>query len=250
MVVVFVCLAMALPAISQEEMPDKMPMFTVTIQENVKPGMMTEYLESTKKWIEMIKSENIGLNFFAFRDMESNVHYGVPISSMAEIDDKSKLWSKAVDLLRKSDWGKKRQAAINWSRYDMWVWSPQLSYQPANPEINPQEMLHSGWANVRVSHTNEGKFNELMAKVKATYEKRGVGRGYSVYRNIIGQNGPLYVIVWGAKDPADMFKYETETWQKLGAEMKPLMDELMDLAEEAVEGRGWIMPELSLMPAM
>ena len=238
-------LAISLPAVAQE---GPMPPYTAMHVENVKPGMIEEYMEGTKKWIEAIKKEGIGLYFFCFRDLEGNYHYGVPYSKWADVDELQEKWGKAAALLRGSEWGRKRQAAINWSRYESWFYAAHLSYMPKEPSENPMELMYSGWANVRVSHTNEGKFNEMMAEVKAVHEKHGAARSYSVHRNILGANGPLYVIVWAAKDPADMFDYE-KTWrEKMGADIMPLMNQIMDITEEMQEGNGWIVPELTLMP--
>lgn len=238
-------LAISLPIVAQE---GPMPPYTAMHVENVKPGMIDEYVEGTKKWIEAIKKEGIGLFFFCFRDKEGNYHYGVPYSKWADVDELQEKWGKAAAILRNTDWGRKRQAAINWSRYESWFHAAHLSYMPKEPSENPMELMYSGWANVRVSHTNESKFNELMLQLKGVYEEYGITRGYNVYRNILGVNGPFYVIVWSAKDPADMYKWQQESWAKLGEATKPIFDQLMDIAEEMQEGNGWVMPELSLMP--
>ena len=178
------------PVLAQEdEGMMQMPRFSVNVAEHVKPGMMDEYVEATKKWIEMIKGEGMNMMFFGFADRASNMHYAVPINSMAEIDSKAQEWGKAVGMMRGTDWGAIRQKCIEWTQYTIWMWAQDASYMPAEPELSDMEMLYMKWADIRVSHQNEAKFVELLGKIKAVYAKHNIGRSYNVYRNIIGLPG-------------------------------------------------------------
>jgi hypothetical protein len=221
------------------------PLFVSLNEEKVHPGLMADYLEGTKLWIAEIEKAEIPLNFFAFRDGENGFHYGVTLKSLGEMDGLSLHWKKAVKILRSTDWGRKRQAAIASSRYTIWMSGPELSYTPENPDITDSEMQYMESIDIKVSHANEYAFYVAMIKLKALHKAKGIQRGYDVYRNIIGEEGPLYTVVVGGKDPAEYFQNEMKIYKLLGEEGMEFYSNLMKLVDSYTHDSAWMQSELS-----
>lgn len=241
-----VCLAVSVPSFAQEDMPE-MPQFSVIMAETVAPEMTAEYEEGTKKLMEVLKANNVPFPVWAWQESNGTYNYNVPVKNFASIDEFSGHWAKAVAELRKSDWGKKRQAAIQSTKYTIWYNATHLSFMPENPELADNEIMYFQVLTFRVSHSKENAFNEVMMKMAAWSKDIGYRRPYSIHRNIIGEEGPVYVVVMPSKDPADHYNAMVSFMEKHGEAFAPLKTEMDRTVVSATEAFGWMRMDLSLM---
>ena len=154
--------------------------------------------------------------------------------------------NKALESFHSTELGQKRQATIRWSKYSVWFRSSQLSYEPANPNAPPNNMIYFVWKHIQLYAGTESRLLEVATKFKRIFQKHDIGRGYGVFCNIIGYKRPWYTVVFAGEEPGEFYKWQQEMEQNLGSELKPILDKLYDITEKITEGSGWTIPELSL----
>jgi hypothetical protein len=222
------------------------PVILFAMEEKIKPGRMQEYIEYSRKWFDIIKDLNMGLSFSAFGDQNGYLDYNQRINGPDDIGVKIEAWTKARELLFNTPWGKKRLKVVEWYKYSVWQRLPELSYDPAQANPNPNQLTYFMWKNIRVNALHENSFMQTGARIRMLFEKNDIERGYSVFRNFIGYESPIYSVIFAGKDPGEFCEWQQHTWSKLAAELQPLLDQLADSIGETIEFRAWAMPELSL----
>ncbi|MGB2763407.1 MAG: hypothetical protein WBC02_09400 [Candidatus Aminicenantaceae bacterium] len=231
-------------AFFQDKEPPNVPTFVLSLEDAVKPGMIDEYIQTTKEWIELLKNKKVNTTFNTFLESNGIVNYLEPMFSMSDMD-KSAL-NEALESFHRTELGQKRQSTIRWSKYSVWSPSSQLSYNPVNPDALPNNMPYFVWKHIQLRTGNESTFIDVATKFKEILQKHSVGRGYGVFCNIIGYERPWYTVIFAGKDPGELYKWQQEIEQELGSELKPILDKLYDITEQITEGSGWTIPELSL----
>jgi hypothetical protein len=235
-------------ATAQEEAKPEKPGVTYIMhyEETVHPAHMMEYIEGTQKWIEAIKEAGIDLQFYADAHL-NKFGYMLPYSDFSQMNEIAGKWHQAVGLLRQSEWGQARQAAIKSSIYSIWMHDPELSYwpegstgpSPATPFIDVFE--------ARTTHADEMNFRKQLAEWKKAEVTQEWSKGYNVYRNIIGAKGPSYVIVSFGESPSKYFAHGEKVWME---HQEELMKMRMNMGKYMVEMKqyySWMRPDLSLM---
>lgn len=222
-------------------------MWYVLQEEHVNPGMTEEYESATKAWIAAMDAAQSPLYFFAMKDQNGTYTYVVMINNFAEIDTLMGHWGQATRLMEPTAAANRRKA-VQWSRYTIWLGMPQLSYNPATPALSMDDAKYFESADIKVRPDKEGEFLAAVGKLKGIYAKHGIDRGWEIYRGIVGVQGPVYAVVWSGKDPADVWNWYKGLKPEFGADIMPVMNEIADLMESEVEGRGWAKPELSRFP--
>lgn len=220
------------------------PTLVLSLEDAVKPGMIDEYIQTTKKWIERLKKKKVNTSFNTFLESNGIVNYLEPIFSMSEVNQRA--LNKDLESFHRTELGQRRQSTIHWSKYSVWTRSSHLSYKPVNPNPPPNNMLYFVWKHIQLRPGSENTFIDVATKFKEIFQKHSVGRGYSVFCNIIGYERPWYTVVFPGKDPGELSKWQQLMEQELGSELKPILDKLYDNTEQITEGSGWAIPELSL----
>jgi hypothetical protein len=231
-------------AFLQDKETHNVPTFVLSLEDAVKPGMIDEYIQTTKKWIELLKKKKVSTSFNTFLESNGIVNYLEPMFSMSEVNQRA--LNKDLESFHRTELGQKRQSTIHWSKYSVWSRSSQLSYKPVNPNPPPNNMIYFVWKHIQLRAGNESTFMDVAAKFKEIFQKHSVGRGYGVFCNIIGYERPWYTVVFPGKDPSELYKWQQVMEQELGSELKPILDKLYDITEQITEGSGWTIPELSL----
>ena len=231
-------------AFLQNKEPPNVQYLVLSLEDAVKPGMIDEYIQTTKEWIKLLKNKEVKTSFNTFSESNGIVNYLEPMFSMSDMDKRA--LNDALESFHRTELGQKRQSTIRWSKYSVWSRSSQLSYNPVNPDASTNNMPYFVWKHIKLHAGNESTFIEIATKFKEIFQKHRVGRGYGVFCNIIGYERPWYTVIFPGKDPGELYKWQQEMEQELGSELKPILDKLYDITEQITEGSGWTIPELSL----
>jgi hypothetical protein len=223
--------------------PPGAPGYVLSREERFATGARQDYVEGTRKWIEAMRGSEIGLTFSTFADTDGNVEYNVPVARLDDVGLALRAWATAEDLLGHGEWARKRQAALQWSRYSLWWQSPDLTYRPPKP--GPGDRRYFVWKNLRLRPANEQAFLEAAERIRALLSEAPLDRALGVFRAVSGPEGPLYTVVIPGRDPGELTAWQEAAWKQLRARERPLIDGLCGAIEEVSEGRGWDMPELS-----
>ncbi len=239
--------AWASKAIEEEKKVSTIISFWITDQ--VKPGMREVYVETTKRWIAEMKSEGITMNFNCFRDMHGNFEYGSREYKLEEIGELLELWNQAKALMEASEWGRRRKEAIVSSKFTIWHTDLELSYyRLTSPELPPGQATFFEYFSFRVSPANESDFIIALEGIKGLCEKNGIGRPYTVFRNLVGDAGPFFTVVFPARDPGDSQNFKERLKQTLGKEFDSLVQAMLSSSEEVTASQGWTESDLSMQP--
>lgn len=229
--------------LQDKELPN-VPSLVLSLEDAVKPGMIGEYIQTTKEWIELLKNKKVKTTFNTFLESNGIVNYLEPMFSMSDMDQRA--LNEALESFHRTELSQKRQSTIRWSKYSVWFRSSQLSYKPVNPDTSTNKMPYFVWKHIQLRAGNENTFIDVATKFKEIFQKYSVGRGQGVFCNIIGYERRWYTVIFAGKDPGELFKWQQEMEQELGSELKPILDKLYDITEKITEGSGWTIPELSL----
>ena len=221
-------------------------MFLFTLEEKVRPGCMEEYKDTTKKWINLIRELKVGIRFSAFDGGDGYMDFNQRISGISDLGPKLAAWGMVQEALLATEWGKKRLNTIEWSRYSVWERSAELSYKPLDPNPDPKQLMYFIWKDVRVRAEKEKEFLEIGREIRDFFDERKVERGYNVFRNLIGHEGPLYTVIFAGKDADDADAFLKEAGRRFALDLLPHFPRIMPLVEKTSDFRGWEMPELSL----
>ncbi|RPH37883.1 hypothetical protein EHM92_01530 [bacterium] len=208
---------------------------------------MEEYTEYTKKLIDLIRELNVGIAFSAFGSESGCMDYNQRITGPCDFGPKLEAWDTVHAALLKIEWGKKRLNSVEWSRYSVWERSGELSYEPAHPEPDQSRPTYFVWKNLRLRAEKEKDFIETGRQVRAFLEKKNIERGYNVFRNLIGYEGPLYTVIFPGRDPVESQAWLQQTGRNLAFGLLPFLPQLMASVEQTADFEGRAMPELSLV---
>jgi hypothetical protein len=193
-----------------------------------------------------MKKQGIALTFNCFSDMKGGFEYGSREYDPDEIGDLLKILGRAAAILDSSEWGRERKKAIISTKYTIWKLDPTLSYRPTKPELAGDEIKFFEWFNFHLSLDKEEEFVTRLAETKRLCEEKGVGRPYSVFRNVAGEAGPLYTIVIPARDPGDSHDFKERVKKLLGGEYELFPSALLSTVATVDADGGWAIPELSM----
>ena len=121
----------------------------------------------------------------------------------------------------------------------------ELSYEPENPRLKPEEVkyVHYGFY-----YALPGKETELEAIAKGfadLYAEKGIDSGWSIYQRITGPEMPLYVVAHAAKSEADYYANRERIREQLGEEAKKLGAKVGATVRRMEFKEGHLRPDLS-----
>jgi len=221
----------------------KSPVYMMSLEDAVRPGMMDQYMQATGEWIALLKKEKVPASFSAFLESDGIVNY---LETMVPASDPASTAPiESLARFHQTESGRKRQSAVRWSRYSVWIRSERLSCAPENPDAPPGTLPYFVWKHIRVCPGRESAFEDAAAAFREIFRKKGVRRGYGVFRNIIGYERPWYTVIFAGTDPGDLYAWQIKMKQELGSQAGPVLERIHAVAERITDGSGWTVPELS-----
>jgi hypothetical protein len=227
-------------------MSNPSPVFLFTLEEKVRPGCFEEYAECTGKLIDLIRGLDAKLTFSAFGSETGQIEYNQRINSPCDFGPMLDAWGKVHDASLEMEWGRRRLNAVEWRRFSVWERMPDLSYDPVHPEPDPAQLSYYLWKNVRVRVEKERELVQTARQIRTYLEKKNIERGYSVFRNRIGYEGPLYTIILAGQDADESMAWLQQTGRNLAFGLLPFLPQLMASVEQMTDFQGRAIPELSL----
>jgi hypothetical protein len=222
------------------------PVLIFVLEEGIRPGGQKDYLEGTRKWVELIQELDPTLTFTAFGDEETFVEFNERLADFDAIGPAVESWLRFFEAAAETEWGRKRAAAVEWSRMSVWEQSAELSYVPAHPEPSPKDLNAWLWRIARVRADGEEGLIKAGSAVKALFEKAGLERGYAVFRNVVGGEGPAYSVILSGRDQAEIASWIARTTSRLAPDLVPLLRRLESGMEEHSDFKARTLTDLSL----
>lgn len=217
-------------------------------EDMVNVGKSEEYRNAGKGLAELVAESNFpDMAFSAFQLDDYTFMYASPIENMARLDEPP--WGKISEKVGK-DRFESAMAAFD-GTYDthrdfIAVFHPDLSYKPE--QVQEEGNNYRRWMYMYYNQINQEKVMEMVKEWKKLYEDHGIERGYSIFTNGFGHEGPVIVVHSWGKSPSDYDMMMEKRNEKFGDKGSELWGRTEKLAYRIDNKSGWFVPELSYMP--
>ncbi|MHA6280258.1 hypothetical protein ACXYMT_08760 [Salinimicrobium sp. CAU 1759] len=219
-------------------------------EDQVKPGLVEEYADHSKKLVAMAKENNFEGMGWNVAQMDDGTFL-----SITPIEDFEHLQSLSfASLQEKVGQENFSQLMSGFNKYYDYhgdyitILDNDLSYMPSGEGIVQDGKDFRKWHFMKVTAENDSKMREKLKELKDLYGKKNSKMHYRVYRSGFGQMGNNYVAVLSAKDAQDYARLSAENNQILGEEGKQKFQEIMDLVTEYRNTQGRMRPDLAYIP--
>ena len=219
-------------------------------EDRVKPGLVQEYEEHSKKLVQMAKENGFNEMGWNVAQMDDGTFL-----SVTPIDDFAHLQSLSFQSLQENVGQEKFNDFMNGFNkfYDehgdyIVVLDNNLSYLPAREEdLSGKD--YRKWHFMQVSAENVPKMRQKLVELKDLYAQKNSKMHYRLYRTGFGKMGNHYVAVIAAKDAQDYARLSAENEKVIGEEGKQKFRELFDLVSNYRSTTGRMRPDLAYIPA-
>lgn len=106
----------------------------------------------------------------------------------------------------------------------VWAIRPDLSYLPTTPRVAEAEQGFARIAFIYVRPDQALPFEAALRDAGALWKKHAIADARTIAQLVIGDDGPIYAVIIGAKDEADFYVSNAKATQKMGAEWQAYLD--------------------------
>lgn len=222
-------LVVALPLAAQEEEPA--PQMILVHQETVKPPMLEQYVESSKRFFALVEANRETMPTFqasAFQTDEYEFVFALPLESFAQMDT---LMGEFMGMEAKGDeaWEKTMRtgaaATVETDEYIV-LQRPDLSYQPAEPRVAPEEASAYRWDFYYLQPEAAREAEAIARDAAALYREKGIRDAFLVFQAVLGSDMPFLVVSMPGKSPADIEGRLAEIQETLGDAWAPIQSRI------------------------
>lgn len=220
-------------------------------EDQVKPGLVEEYADHSRKLVEMAKENNFEGMGWNVAQMDDGTFLSItPVKDFAHLQSLS--FSSLQEKVGEENFSQLmngfNQYYDNHGDY-ISILDNNLSYMPTGEGVVQPGKDFRKWHFMKVAAENDSKMREKLMELKDIYAKNNSKMHYRIYRSGFGQMGNNYVAVFSAKDAEDYAEISAENEKVLGEEGKQKFKEIMDLVLEYRNIQGRMRPDLAYAPA-
>lgn len=249
-VAVALALAFVLPLAAQEE---PAPQMFLVHQEVVEPAMLEEYVQTSKDFFALVAANRETMPTFyaqAVQTEEYEFVYVMPLANFAQMDTLMGEFM-AMAASGNQEWQKAMEAGAGTTRHfdeHVVLYRPDLSYQPAEPRVQPEEVAAWRWDYYYLKPEKAQDAEAIAKDVAALYREKGIQDGYDIFQGLLGDDLPFLVVSTPGKDQADIESRFGQTAAKLGDAWAPIQQRIHDAVRSYTSKYAWARPDLGLAP--
>ena len=243
-------LALVAPLAAQE---GPAPQMILVHQETVEPAMLEQYVQTSKDFFALVAANRETMPTFqveAFQTDEYEFVYAMPLANFAQMDVLMGEFM-AMEASGNEEWQQAMQAGAGTTRkFDEYVvvYRTDLSYQPAEPRIKPEEIAAYRWDFYYLKSDKAQDAEALAKDVAALYREKGIQDGFAIFQAALGADLPYLVVSIPGKSPADIESRRGEIAAKLGDAWGPFQKRINEVTRSYTSKYAWARPDLSLVP--
>ncbi len=234
-----------------DEKPQVRGQMYMVYVDQVKPAMMGDYEDATKYMVKELEAYEIDphhVNFKAMSGPEIGYLFVMPIENFAAVDEMQKHWRAAVEKIGIDKW--KEMAAASDAAVDSreilyTVHRPDLSYQPKDPHVDPDDVKYVSYDFYYCTPGKEEALEAVAKKYIELYRKNDLESGWNVYESITGADLPLYVVEFCGSSKGDFVIHDERNKTILGEAGERLDREAMACVRRLEQKEAWLRPDLS-----
>jgi hypothetical protein len=234
---------------AQAEEP-KAPLYIVE-DTVVKPSKISEYEVHVKMAIELFKKYDYP--YPVYNCTTDDFHY-ISIFPLKNYADMENTYKATGELAKKAgeEWQamiKSADGTLEYSKYFMLRYIPQLSYIPEEPRLKPEESSFMQWEFFYVLPGKEMAFVEFCKKLVALYKEKNIQDGWELYSGSIGTETPLFIVLLKGKNRIDYYSNWEKILEILGEEgLKLFMEDITPLLRKFEYKTVKVRPDITYIP--
>jgi len=225
--------------------------FWFLMEDHVKPSMVEEYEAAMKEYMAFLRENDFSYPVEILQSSDLHYYYNINIKpEMAELDNIEAAFKKVIDADpdRFKEILSKFENTWFYSNTMCYYLEPDLCYIPEEPEYGEDNMPYQQVWFCRVMFNRTDEFNELLKEFYALSKEKGIKYPTYIYRGHIGTKDGTYLIVSPAKNPADLWEADQETWKLVGEEGSRINKALIKLIDNMEVKDIWWLKEYSYTP--
>ena len=245
---------LAVPATAAEPAAKAPPkMFVVHVEQAV-PSRLADYEATTKEFINLVHQNHQVAPMFSFNALmgeDLSFAFVAPIRNLADVDAINGAFEalgKAVGEQKWADLMRRGGAATERVDEGVFMEVSDASYWPADAKNSPMGAGYYELDFYRVMPGMEDAAHEVAMSWKSLFESKSLPFGYTVFRLVLGNDEPLWVVSTPAKDPVDLAQMQAGMQQALGAAYQSQVAKTFAICRGYEVKRYTARPDLSLPP--
>ena len=223
LVVALVALCMvSLPSCASAQQDQ--PQFSLWQDVHINPGKAAEFEQVRANRNAGMTEANVTFGRTVFA-LDRNVYrLAIPLSNMADLD-KMRTQESAMSAGNPA----LSREVIHHIETSIQQPRPELSYTPSTPRVSDAEVgFYRGFTfYLKFGTANDAA--DIMQQIRALYEENSVENGFAVFSKVTG-SGPDFSVFFPARDAVDFYTENPLVFERLGASLRPLVNQLNALS--------------------
>ncbi len=219
-------------------------------EETVKPEMIDKYLELSKEFLNLYKSEKFPFAIFTWQAQPFTYELWTPINSLADIEKISEASRKIVEKL-----GKEKYAEFNstkmCNREYMCTMKNDMIYTPDNPDLTINEIGYELAIELYIKPGKQKEFEEAVKAFNAERAKKDYGSIVFYAAGGFGYEQPCYIAMIADKSEADFLESQKRINEVMEKERREYMNIIRPLMRKPSINHDWfLLRDLSYEPGI
>lgn len=244
-------LSVSVPLIAADVAAPAKPQLFLIHEELARPSMLREYESATTDLLGALTEKKADPKVFGmnlYMTPEFHYIYVVPMSNWATLDAFWPAFQAMGESLGKEKWAslmRRGNSAMESYNELVVMQRPDLSYQPENPRLKPEEQRFVHWAFYYLDAARADEAEQIAKDYASLFRSKNAGDGFVAYMAMSGPELPLLIIAVPAKSAADYYANDEKLMKSLATEIQPLAARAMAITRRYRTMDGYYRPDLS-----
>ncbi len=217
----------------------------------VKPCGVGEFEATVKEFVALAVEHKYPYRWYGHSTNDFHYYFAYPVEDLGAVDNIFEAWDELAEKMGKEQYqalDKRFDGIIEYYKYTLNRFMPEMSYTPENPRLLPEERKFFHLNIFYLPYGREKEFEEISKEWVALYKSKNIFDGTWFYVGVIGTDNPMYMLVRRAKNRADYYSQAEVIDELLGEEGKALKGKTRPLLKKLEHQDGWSRPDLSYTP--
>lgn len=240
-----VAVVLCVPAAMAQELPNYFRVLNVHVDLAKAP----DYEAAVKElWKTMAKAEG-DFPVFASVSAYQPGHYSfaIPMASMGDYETQQAQFGKAAEHGASEIFPKLGSMAYD-NESSIWRVRPDLSYNAESPRLQDAEVQFNRLAFLMPHPGKAQAFEDVLRDAAAMSKKHGIGDGFMVAQQVVGPDGPAFVVMGWGKDQADFYSQMQKNQQKMGGDWQSILQRSSGMLRDIEFTGAFRRPDLGYQP--
>jgi hypothetical protein len=249
--VILLSLVFCLCVSSLAHAEEKKAQFFFVAEEVVKPPLVSEFEEASKKEFALLAEHNFPYTCHMYSTEDYTYYYVWAVKDYADIENFMSTWMEMVKKIGIEKWQalvERKGKTLESYKFGAIRHRPDLSYVQDNPRFKPEEANFMFWRFCHVLPGKEGEFENICREWIKLDRKVNRSDGYDTFVVEMGAEMPLYFWTVRGISAADFHKQQEIYGTKAPEKIMALWNRTSALFKKLEDKTGWYRPDLSYIP--